>query len=186
MFLNGVFVFNTRATVLTILWLIGLLVINAQSVRAFDPDRLRPTLMLTVSSWHINATHDFNETNPGFSLGAVYALGKGKTEIGAEVGHYRNSFRDSSDFAHVTLTREVFRPTRNLAIRAGLVAGFATYRHTRQVFARNGAPTTGNCVWFAGVLASARIEDRYEFRSRLIPAGGEVDGLATFEFGFLF
>ena len=159
---------------------------DTRAAHAFDPDRLRPTLMFTVSSWHINATHDFNETNPGFSLGAVYALGPGTTEIGAEVGHYRNSFRDKSNYAHVTLTREMFRPAPRLAVRAGVVGGFATYRHVQEMFASQGVPTTGNCVWFAGVLVSARIEDRYEFRSRLIPAGGEADGLATFEFGFLF
>lgn len=150
-----------------------------QMASAQDFSKFRPHVAINLASYHLNSSKDFNEINPGIGIGFTTPSGLGRSEFGLEVGQYKNSINSQSYYVMGSLDAEVARITPNVAIRMGGFAGFSHYPGDARKFKDRGVPTIGNWVMAAGLQTAVRVNDTYDLRIRVMPAGDVADALFT-------
>lgn len=158
----------------------------ATMANAADSFKLRPHVAINLASHHLNASRDFNQTNSGLGFGFTTPSGIGASEFGLEIGQYRNSVDRQSHYIMSSLDTEVAAITSSTALRLGVFAGFAHYPGDANKFRNSGVPTFGNWVLAAGGQATLRIDDTYDLRLRVMPAGKIADALFTLQLAIRF
>ena len=153
---------------------------------ALDLSKGRPHLTFNLASYHHNASQDFNEINLGIGVGLTFADGPLGGELGVEVGQYRNSLERNSYYISGSLDWEVGRLSDDVALRLGGFGGTSHYPGDASKFKNRGVPTIGNWVLVAGAQATVRINDTYDVRMRIMPAGDVADALFTLQAGIRF
>lgn len=153
---------------------------------ALDMSQARPHLMFSLGSYHLNASQDFNEFNPGIGLGVTIPDDTFGGELGLEFGHYENSLSSSSYYATGSYDWQVMDFGGNTTLRLGGFAGASHYPGDSDKFKGRGVPTIGNWVIVAGAQGTVRIDDTYDVRLRVMPAGNVADALFTLQLGVRF
>lgn len=156
------------------------------SAQALDLSKARPHLTFNLASYHLNADQDFNEINPGLGIGLTFADGPLGGELGVEVGQYRNSLNSNSYYVTGSLDWEVAQVSDTVAVRLGGFGGMSHYPGDANKFKNRGVPTVGNWVLVAGAQATVRVNDIYDVRLRVLPAGKVADALFTMQVGVRF
>ena len=151
----------------------------AQMASAQNTDGFRPHVTVNLGSYHHNPSRDFNEFNPGFGFGVTGPAGLPSTELGAEIGQYKNSLNEQSYYLMGSLEREAFAITSAMRLRLGVFAGFARYAGSANKFKGHGVPTIGDWVLGLGLQSTLRMSDTYDLRLRAMPAGHVADALFT-------
>ncbi len=172
----------TKATVFAIVFAIFVL---AQMATA-TAQTWRPHLTFNVASYHLGATRDFNEVNPGFGFGVTGPSPIDAFELGLEAGNYKNSLDNQSYYIMGSLDTEVAQLSKNIAVRLGGFAGFSRYPTGANKFKDHGVPTIGDWVMAAGLQSTLRISDDYDVRLRVMPAGNVADALFTLQLAVRF
>lgn len=158
----------------------------ATMASANESFKIRPHVAINLGSYHLNASRDFNETNSGFGLGFTMPSGIGASEFGLEIGQYKNSINTQSQYIMSSLDTEVAKFTPSTALRLGIFGGFARYPGASNKFKNSGVPTFGDWVMAAGAQATLRIDDTYDLRLRVMPAGNVADALVTLQLAIRF
>ena len=153
---------------------------------ALDWSQARPHLTFNMASYHLNASQNFNEVNPGIGLGVTVPDDVLGGEFGLEVGQYRNSLNRGSYYATGSYDWQVADFGNNVALRLGGFAGASHYPGDAAKFKNRGVPTIGNWVIVGGAQATVRIDDTYDMRLRILPAGKVADALFTFQMAIRF
>ena len=160
---------------------LSLTVAATGSANAFDLSQGRMHVTANIGSYHLNASREFDEVNPGLGLGMSFALNDRGTEFDAEVGYYRNSLGGGSYYVMGAFDTTVAEISPRTSIRMGVFGGLAHYPGDASKFKNRGVPTFGNWVMAAGAQATLRIDDRYDLRMRVMPAGKVADALFTLQ-----
>lgn len=134
-----------------------------------------------ISSYHINASRDYNEHNPGLGFG--YFTGD-RLQYGIETGFFKNSFYDQSTYLMGFADYPVFT-VGNVEFRAGAWIGFFKYNNLVKTADRFGIPRIGNHVLFGGLHATARF-GAFDTKVRLSPSGKHSDAILTFQIAYNF
>lgn len=141
----------------------------------------RTHISFNIASYHLNASRDFNEVNPGIGIGRSFRLGETNAEIDAEIGIYKNSLERQTIYAMTSLDTRVARLGSAATLRMGVFSGLAHYPGDTNKFKKQGVPTIGNWVMAVGGQAALRINDRHDLRVRVMPAGKVADALFTLQ-----
>lgn len=153
---------------------------------AVDWTNGRPHLTFNLASYHLNASRDFNEINPGIGIGVTFPDDILGGELGFEVGQYRNSLDSNSYYATGSYDWQIAEFSQDVTLRMGGFAGASHYPGDAEKFKNRGVPTIGNWVLVGGAQATVRIQDTYDIRLRVLPAGDVADALFTLQMGVRF
>ncbi len=156
------------------------------SASAFELSAARPHLTFNLASYHHNATEDFNEVNPGIGIGVTFEDKRFGGELGFEAGQYKNSLNSNSYYLTTSYDWEVADLGNDVKVRLGGFTGASHYPGDANKFKDRGVPTLGNWVLVAGAQATVRVNDTYDVRLRVLPAGDVADALFTMQVGFRF
>ncbi len=176
-----------RSVRLVVVYLFVFMVFTlGQMASADEQNGIRPHLTFNLGSHHLNATRDFNEVNPGIGIGITGPSGLGRSEFGLELGQYKNSLNNQSYYVMGSLDTEIARLGPDMALRLGGFAGLARYPSNANKFKDHGVPTFGDWVLAAGLQSTLRINDTYDLRLRVMPAGSVADALITAQISIRF
>lgn len=178
--------FAFRRFVFAIAYMLVLFLSFARAGLAFELTETRPHLTLNVGSYHVNASQDFNEFNPGIGAGLTFGIRNPNIEIDVEVGQYRNSLSDNSVYVMAAWDAQIARLSSNVTWRAGTFFGFSHYPGDSSRLKGRGVPTIGNWVMGAGLQSSLRLNDTTDLRVRVMPAGNVADALFTMQLARFF
>jgi len=153
---------------------------------ALDWPQARPYLVVNLASYHLNASQNFNEINPGIGIGVTLPDQMMGGELGLEIGQYRNSLDSGSYYATGSYDWQVADFGGDVALRMGAFAGASHYPGDAAKFKNRGVPTIGNWVIVGGAQATVRIDDTYDVRLRVLPAGKVADALFTLQMAVRF
>lgn len=153
---------------------------------AFDLSSGRAHVTANLASYHLNSSREFNEINPGLGLGMTFQLGRGHAELDIEGGYYRNSLNRGTYYVMSAIDTQVAQISDNVQFRMGLFGGLAHYPGDASKFKDRGVPTFGNWVMAAGAQATLRLNDSYDLRLRVMPAGKVADALFTLQIAAYF
>ncbi len=157
------------------------LVMAAAPASAVDWSELRPHLTFNLASHHAGATERFNEKNTGLGFGLNAPSDSGNWRYGVELGWYRNSNNETSEYVITTADRQVASLAESTDLSVGLIAGLANYRGGAEGFGKKGIPTFGDWILAGGGSVSIRHNDRTELRMGIHPAPDIADFLLTFQ-----
>ena len=161
--------------------LLTVLLTTATLARAFELTEARPYVAVNIASYHHDAAQNFEETNPGLGLGFTLPVNTSGAEVAAEVGRYRNSVGGQSTYATAALDAPVAALGHSTQIRLGAFGGMAHYKNASTKFAGGGVPMIGDWVVVGGAQATLRINDSYDIRARVLPAGKAAQALFTLQ-----
>ncbi len=139
---------------------------------------------ISHASEHVNATKDFNETNPGLGLGSEAPLRGTKWSAGVEAGFFENSNSNTSTYAVGYFERDMLAK-RPRALRVGFFSGYARYpseaANSNSIF-----PSIGDYIPVAGLQATVPTIGRHEFRVRLAPGLSRSSAIISLQSNFVF
>lgn len=176
-----VFVVCIFASKLVAAVLLSLSLISATPSAAVDLDNASPYIAFNLGSYHLNASQDFNEVNPGLGVGVSMPSGIGNFSLDVELGQYRNSIKSDSYYVMSSLDHQIYAPSDRLSVRLGAFGGFAHYPGNKIKFKNSDVPTIGNWVLAAGLQTVLRVDNKYDVRLRVMPAGKVADALFTLQ-----
>ena len=156
----------------------------ASASAALDLSAVRPHLTFNLASHHAGASQHFNERNSGVGLGFHVPSRNGAWQLGAEVGWYRNSNNEQSEYIIATADRRVLQLADETELSLGVMVGLANYHGGSEGFGKKGIPTIGDWMLAGGAVVSLRHRDRTEFRMGIHPAPEIADFLLTFQIRF--
>ncbi len=157
------------------------LVSSVGTAAAWDASRIQPHVTFTLGSNHLGADEEFNEFNPGIALGFTLPARDSDWIYGLEVGQYRNSHSQNSQYVLGSIERPVAQLGDETTLKLGLMAGLARYNEVAQELGRKGVPTIGDWVLAGGATAAINHRDRLELRVGVVPAPGVADAIFTFQ-----
>ncbi len=173
--------FALRRSVFAIAYLLVLFVAFARGALATELVDIRPHLTVNIGSYHLNASQDFNEVNPGLGVGLTFGIANPNIELDIEIGQYRNSLSDNSVYIMGAWDTQIAKLSPNLTWRAGSFIGVSHYPGDSSRLKGNGVPTFGNWVMGGGLQTSLRLNDDTDLRMRIMPAGKIADALFTLQ-----
>lgn len=159
---------------------------SALPIAAYELPKIHRHVAVNLGSHHLNADRKFNEINPGIGIGLAAELGRADGEFALEIGQYKNSLSTQSAYITTSMDAELLELSEHLKFRAGLFFGFAHYPGDANKFKNRGVPTIGNWVMAAGIQTTLRMNNRYDFRVRVLPAGDVADALFTMQVAIRF
>lgn len=165
--------------------LVGMLVcasmVAPSRASAFELGGLQPHVTFTLGSHHLNADEHFNERNPGIGIGFTLPARNSEWIYGLEIGQYRNSHYETSQYILGSIERPVAKLGPQTTLKLGLMAGVARYSEHARSLGEKGIPTIGDWILAGGATAAINHRDRVEFRVGVLPAPGVADALFTFQ-----
>lgn len=173
--------FVLRRLVFAIAYLLVLFISFVRPALAVELTDIRPHLTLNVGSYHLNASQEFNEVNPGLGVGLTFGIANPNIEVDVEIGQYRNSLSDNSVYIMGSWDTQIAQLSSNLTWRAGSFIGLSHYPGDSSRLKGNGVPTFGNWVMGGGLQTSLRLNDETDLRLRVMPAGKIADALFTLQ-----
>lgn len=129
-----------------------------------------------VGSQHIGSD-EFNNFNPGLTLGRRRPIGNGTVEAHVEGGVFYNSYEEVSPIVVVGLSTGVAQIGPG-QLRLGASIGTAYYKELSETL-DDDVPTLGPFVPIGAVTAAYRV-GRGEYRLSVLPPSGEVDTVLNF------
>lgn len=166
----------------TALGLLGItIVLGAATMAIADTSPIRPHVAFNLGSKHVGAARHFDEFNPGIGIGFTLPVDARGSEVGAEMGQYHNSVGGNSVYGTGSLDTPVTDLGARAQLRLGAFAGLAHYANARTKFSGGGVPMIGDWVVVGGAQATIRIDDTYDIRARVLPAGSAARALFTLQ-----
>ncbi len=132
-------------------------------------DGFRPFIGVSLASKHFDANRNFQEFNPGLTLGLRRPINWHDGEWGIEVGGFQNSYDERSLYAGTWVDWPVAAITRGAEIRLGGFFAYAEYPQLVDEADDIGVVTIGNFVPILSAQAALRIDDRFSLMARFGP-----------------
>lgn len=149
------------------------------------PAGWHPFIGLSLASKHFGADRDFQEFNPGISLGARHRVGWRRGEWGFEAGGFQNSYDNRSFYVGSWIDWPIARPSSSTEIRLGGFFAYAEYPELKDEADDIGVLTIGDFVPIISAQASLRIDERFALTARFGPGIEDsllIVGLQAFYF----
>lgn len=140
--------------------------------------------VISHASKHLNATKDFNETNPGLGLGSEAPLRGTKWAVGAEAGFFENSNNNTSPYAVGYFERDVI-VNKPRALRVGFFSGYARYPN-EAANSDSIIPAIGDYIAIGGLQATVSTIGPHEFRFRMAPGLSRSSAIVSLQSNFVF
>ena len=135
----------------------------------------QPVAGVSIASKHVGAERDFQEFNPGVSLGARRDIGWRNGEWGVEVGVFQNSYDEGSFYAGLWADWPVVAVGEAAELRFGAFFAYAEYPQLVDEAKDFGAVTIGDFVPLLAAQASLRLDERFAFTMRFGPGVSDSD-----------
>lgn len=140
-------------------------------------------VMANIASYHLGASTEFNEVNPGIAIGVSRVIGqKTSWELGGEIGFYNNSYNEITRYALANADFRLSRISPSSEIRAGAFLGLFEYPTVINYANDRGIPTIGNFIMVPGIAAMVRFDSGYDFRVKVAPGGAKSDAIFSLQF----
>ncbi len=139
---------------------------------------------ISHASEHIDASKDFNETNPGLGVGSEAQLRGSKWSFGVEAGAFENSNNNTTPYAVGYFERDMLAD-KPRQVRLGFFSGYARYpseaANSDGIF-----PTIGDYIPVAGLQATIPTFGPHEFRVRVAPGLSRSRAIIALQSNFVF
>ena len=150
------------------------------------PDEWRPFVGVSIASKHVGADRDFQEFNPGISLGLSRQIGWRGGEWALEGGYFQNSYDEGSLYGGLWADWPVATFADRLEFRLGGFFGYAEYPQLVDEAEDFGALVIGDFVPLIAAQAALRIDDRFALLTRFGPGIEESDAIFTLQGMYFF
>lgn len=140
-----------------------------------------------LASTHVNSTaRDLEEFNYGAFVGATYdvtaeladwGVDLPGTEVGAEIGAFRDSKRETSAFLLWQVDTPLVTFNEDWQLRAGVFGGYARYAR----FADDVSLNIGDFIPVGGLQVAVRAYDRVELRAKVVPSLDDSDFVVGYQ-----
>ncbi|MEL7463041.1 MAG: hypothetical protein AAFN79_03185 [Pseudomonadota bacterium] len=173
-----------------IVFLLALMAPFAASSAELEVEHLsgewRPFVGVSIASKHVGADRDFQEFNPGVSLGLSRRIGWRRGEWGLEGGYFQNSYDEGSFYAGLWADWPVASIEDRLDVRLGGFFGYAEYPQLVDEAEDFGALVIGDFVPLVAAQASLRIDDRFSLLTRFGPGIEDSDVILSLQAFYFF
>lgn len=139
---------------------------------------------ITHVSEHVNATKEFNESNPGVGIGSQAPLRDSKWSVGVEAGIYKNSNDENSSYVLGYFERDILESYPG-AFRLGFFSGYARYPDEAERW-QNKLPVFGDYIPVGGLQATFPTISPHELRVRITPGLSRSSAIVTLQSNFVF
>lgn len=129
-----------------------------------------------IGSYHVDATEDFNEVNPGAFISVSFNVEK-RFQSGFQVGGYLNSYRERTLYG-IGFVNYRIKQYDDAELLLGGFAGLFEYPNLVAQAKRSGIPTVRNAIFAAGPSLTYRKGNGVDFTLGYIPFNGkETSGI---------
>jgi len=139
---------------------------------------------ISHASEHIDASKDFNESNPGLGLGSEAPLRNSKWSVGVEGGFFENSNNNTSIYGLGYFERDMLENNPR-ALRVGFFSGYARYP-AEAANSNSFLPSIGDYIPVVGLQATVPTVWRHEFRVRVAPGLSRSSAIVALQSNFVF
>lgn len=146
----------------------------------------RPVVGVSVASKHFGAEQEFEEFNPGVSIGLAREMFWLGGEWGVEAGVFRNSYDERAFYAGAWADWAIVGSPETAEFRLGAFFAVAEYDQLVDNAQDAGVPTVGDFVPLVSGQASIRIQDRYALVARFGPGIDDSDFIVGFQAMYFF
>jgi len=138
-----------------------------------------------ITSYHIAATKEFNEFNPGAFVSVSFNVEK-RFQYGLQIGGFLNSYSERTLYGLGFVNYRI-KQYEDAELFLGGFAGLFEYSNLISQARRAGIPVVGNAVFAAGPSLTYRMRNGVDFTLGFIPFyGRETSGILTIQTSIAF
>lgn len=145
-----------------------------------------PVIGVSIASKHIGADEDFQEFNPGVSIGARRDIGWRGGEWGLEAGVFQNSYDERSFYAGAWADWPIADLTERTQLRFGGFFAYAEYPQLVDEAEDFGAFVIGDFIPLVAAQAAVRFDDHFALVTRFGPGIEDSDVILSLQAMYLF
>jgi len=131
---------------------------------------------VNITSWHVNASRDFNQNNIGLLAGMRWGE---KLQYGFEAGFFQNSYNAKTTYA-LGFADYPIAQIGAVQLRGGVWAGMFEYpAFTTKAYAK-GLPIWGSYIGAAGLSATARL-NKFDLQAKVTRGLTNANAIVTLQ-----
>lgn len=144
------------------------------------PAETQLRLGISLGSYHIGSTEEFNEFNPGANISITFKT-ENRLQYGFQFGGYSNSYSERTLYGLAFVNYRI-KKYEEAELFIGGFSGLFEYPNLIEQARSTGIPTLGNMVYIAGPSLTYQLENGVDLTLAYIPfQGKKTNGILTLQ-----